>query len=167
MGTCKTKAIQADLSIFTHIPANYGIYSLIQAYPAQSEIFRNYSSVWSDIFRTLCNPGLFRTLVYSETWYCDTWYIQNPGIFRNLVLRHLVYSEPWHIQKPSIATPAIFRTLAYLELCQTSRTAIIIFAKSNHLHNFSSSGTLLYEINIMNYFNSGQFILQKNLFYVK
>ena len=79
----------------------------------------------------------------------------------------LAYSEPWYIQKPGIATPAIFRTLAYLELCQTSRTAIIIFAKSNHLHNFSSSGTLLYEINIMNYFNSGQFILQKNLFYVK
>ena len=40
----QNKVIQADLSIFTHIPA-------------YSDIFRNYSV----IFRTLCNPGIPRT----------------------------------------------------------------------------------------------------------
>ena len=156
--------------LFRHIRHNQKYSGIIQAYgQTYSEpcVTLAYSEPWHIQKPGIATPGIFRTLVYSETWYCGTWYIQNPGIFRNLVLRHLVYSEPWYIQKPSIATPAIFRTLAYLELCQTSRTAIIIFAKSNHLHNFSSSGTLLYEINIMNYFNSGQFILQKNLFYVK
>ena len=51
MGKCKTKAIQADLDIFTNIPT-------YQAY--------------SDIFSNLCNPGILRTrsifsaLAYSE-----------------------------------------------------------------------------------------------------
>ena len=45
----KTKAIQADLTIFTHIPAYSGIFTFIQA---QSSIFRNYSS----IFRHIQNP---------------------------------------------------------------------------------------------------------------
>ena len=66
MGNCKTIAIQADLGIFTHIPAYSGI-------------FKNYSG----IFRILCNHDIFRTLAYSEPWH-----IQKPGIFRALV-----YSE--------------------------------------------------------------------------
>ena len=41
-----------SLGIFTHIPAYSGI---IQGY--------------SYIFSTLCNPGVFRTLVYLETWH--------------------------------------------------------------------------------------------------
>ena len=47
------------------------------------------------IFITLCNTGMFRTLIYSEPWYNkNQGRIQNHGI-----LRTLVYSEPWHIQK--------------------------------------------------------------------
>ena len=49
MGKCKTKAIQADVGMFTDIPAYSGI-------------FKNYSG----IFRILCNPGIFRTLAYSD-----------------------------------------------------------------------------------------------------
>ena len=73
----KTKAIQADEGIFTHILA-------------YSNIFKHKQSI--GIFRTLCNPGIFRTLAYTE---------QKP--------------ELWYIQKPDI-----FRTLAYSKPCQTS-----------------------------------------------
>ena len=45
----KTKAIQADLTIFPYIPAYSDIFTFIQA---QSSIFRNYSS----IFRHIQNP---------------------------------------------------------------------------------------------------------------
>ena len=48
------------------------------------------------IFRTVCNPVIFRTQVYSEPEaYSETWYVQSPSIFRTLV-----YSKPWHIQNP-------------------------------------------------------------------
>ena len=68
MGKYKTKAIQADLGIFTLIPA----------YSAR------YNQPYSGIFRTLSNPDIFRTLANSEPdAYSETWYIQNPG-----------YSEP-------------------------------------------------------------------------
>ena len=60
MGKCKTKAIQTDLGTFRHNQAYPGI---IQAY--------------SGIFKTLCNPGIFRTVAYSETPY-----IQNVGILK-------------------------------------------------------------------------------------
>ena len=67
---CKAKAIQADLTIFTHIPAYSGMFTLIQT---QSNIFRNYSS----IFRTLCN------LVYFESYHVQNQkHIQNRVIFR-------------------------------------------------------------------------------------
>ena len=46
----KTKVIQTGPGIFTHISTYL-------------EVFRNYSG----IFRTLYNPGIFRTLVYSES----------------------------------------------------------------------------------------------------
>ena len=74
MGKYKTKAIQADLGIFTHIPA----------YSAR------HNQPYSDIFRTLSNSDIFRTLANSEPdAYSETWYIQNPGLFRTLA-----YSEP-------------------------------------------------------------------------
>ena len=64
----KTKAIQADLGIFRHI----------QAYSAR------HNQEYSDIFRTLCNPEIFRTLTR----------IQNPGKFRTRrVFRILANSE--------------------------------------------------------------------------
>ena len=49
MGKCKTKAIQTDLGTFRHNQADPGI---IKAY--------------SSIFKTLCNSGIFKTVVYPE-----------------------------------------------------------------------------------------------------
>ena len=49
MGKCKTKANQIDLGIIRHNEAYSGI---IQAY--------------SSIFKTLCNPGIFRIVVHAE-----------------------------------------------------------------------------------------------------
>ena len=49
MGKCKAKAIQADL----------GTFSDNQVYP---EIIKTYSG----IFKTQCNPEIFRTVVYPE-----------------------------------------------------------------------------------------------------
>ena len=74
----KAKVIQADEGIFTHILV-------------YSDIFKHKKTI--SIFRTLCNPGLFRTLAYTEQKpYSEPWYIENRDIFRTLV-----YSEPWHI----------------------------------------------------------------------
>ena len=85
-----------------------------------SSISRNYSG----IFRTMCNPGIFRIVVYPEPdifrtrsisripVYPEPWYIQNPSIFKTLAYRNqkhihnpgtfrsLVYSEHWYIQNP-------------------------------------------------------------------
>ena len=47
----KAKAIQSDEGIFMHILT-------------YSDMFEHKQSI--GIFRTLCNPGIFRTLVYTE-----------------------------------------------------------------------------------------------------
>ena len=75
----KTKAIQADKGIFTHILA-------------YSDIFKHKQSI--GIFRTLCIPGIFRTLVYTEQKpYSEPWYIENRGILRTLVYSGLSLSR--------------------------------------------------------------------------
>ena len=81
----EAKAIQTHLSTFTH---NHAYPGIIQAY--------------SGIFKTLCNPGMFRTVVYPEPFtysepeaYSEPWQIHNPGLFRTPI-----YSERWHIQNP-------------------------------------------------------------------
>ena len=80
-----------------YIQAYSGIFRDNQAF---SEIIKGYSGT----FRSLCNLGIFRTLVYSEPWH-----IQNPYIFGNLI-----YSE--YIPDPAIfRTRPIFRTLVYSE----------------------------------------------------
>ena len=58
MGTCKTKADQEDLGIFTHIRAYLDVLRHNQAY---SRIIQAYPG----IFRTVCNSGIF-TLKFSE-----------------------------------------------------------------------------------------------------
>ena len=79
MSKCNTKAIRRDLSTLSHNQAYPGI---IQAY--------------SGIFKTLCNPGISRTLTYSEPEaYSVSWHIQTPAIFRTAT-----YSEHWHILNP-------------------------------------------------------------------
>ena len=103
MGKYKTKAIQADLAIFAHIAA-------------YSDRFRYIQQTYSGIFRTLCNPDIFRILGNSESEaysepeaFSEPWYIQNPGLFRTLVC-----SEPWYIQNQRyIQDPDIFRTQTY------------------------------------------------------
>ena len=57
MGKCKTKAIQADLGVFTfpHIEIYLQVFRHNQTY---SGIIQAYSG----IFRTLCNPSIIRTL---------------------------------------------------------------------------------------------------------
>ena len=101
MGKYKTKAIETDLGIFTHIPA----YSDISRH-IQPDIIRH-----SGIFRTLCNPDIFGTLTNSEPdAYVELWYIQKPGLFKTLAC-----SKPWHIQNQRhIHDPDIFRTQTYL-----------------------------------------------------
>ena len=70
MEKCKTKAIQANLGIFTHIQEFFGH---IHAY---------------------LEPSV--TLTYLEPWYIQNQKnIQNHGVFRSLT-----YSKLWHIQNP-------------------------------------------------------------------
>ena len=54
MGKYKTKAIQTDLVTFAHI----------------LEHSARHIQEYSGIFRTLCNPDIFRTLLYS---YSKPW----------------------------------------------------------------------------------------------
>ena len=82
----------------------------------------------NSIFRTLCSPGIFKTLVYSEHWYIQNQrYIQNPGIFRTrgilipLLHLELAYSELCHIQKPGI-----FRILVYSETWNIQNPGLFI-----------------------------------------
>ena len=55
MGTCKTRAIQADLGVLTH----FNIFRHNQSY---SGIIQAYSGKLT----ILCKPGMFRILVYWE-----------------------------------------------------------------------------------------------------
>ena len=77
----QTKAIQVDVDIFTHILAYSDICKCKQAYsPAYSEpsVTQAYlEPLYIQNQRHIQNPGIFRTLVYLESWY-----IQNPSIFR-------------------------------------------------------------------------------------
>ena len=63
---------------------------------------------------TLCNLGIFRTLVHSKPWHTE-----NPGISRTLA-----YSEPLYIQITGIfRTRDIFRTLSKIydgAFCESS-----------------------------------------------
>ena len=58
---------------FTKIRCVHAYSGMLRHIQTYSGIFRNYSG----IFRTHCNPGIFRSLTYTETWY-----IQRSEIFR-------------------------------------------------------------------------------------
>ena len=61
-----------------------------------------HNKAYPGIFKTLCNPGIFRTggisitLTYSEPEvYSQPWYIQNPSILKLLAYwKSKTYSEP-------------------------------------------------------------------------
>ena len=131
METCKTNAIQAQLDIFTHIPAYSEIIMHITPYSGtfrHNQAYQGNIQAPSDIFRGLCNTEIFRTLLCSE----PPRHIQNPGISRILAC-----SEP----------------KAYSEPCQTSmmeRFAKIVNGYS-YFCNINFSRSLLYEINIMTF----------------
>ena len=124
MGKCKTKAIQADLGIFTHVPAYSGTFRLVKPY---SGILRHIHE-FSRHIQTY--SGSYLTLAYAKPWY-----IQNPGMFR---------------------TRGIFNP-------------IIIFSNYNYFLNINFPCSLLHEIYIMIFFNTGLiftpevFILCKNV----
>ena len=80
VGKCKTKAVQTDLGIFTHIPSYSRIFwhiclnipgyvqsGIIRHSQAYSGIIQAYSELWciqnTGVFRT---RGIFRTLAHSE-----------------------------------------------------------------------------------------------------
>ena len=131
------------MSIFTHIPAYTGIF-------AHSSIFRHnqaYSriiQVYSGVFRTLCNPGIFKNLAYSEPH---------------------AYSERWHIQTCHIRRPVKYLLpsilLKYL-------TTITFFTNYNYFGNISFSRSLFYKINTLSFFNIGLiFTPWMYLFYIE
>ena len=81
MGKYKTKAIQADFGIFTHIPA----YSDISRH-IQPDIIRHIEAY--------SKPCV--TLTYSEPWHIQNQrHIHDPDIFRTQT-----YLEPEYIQNP-------------------------------------------------------------------
>ena len=146
MGNVKQKPsrqIQAYSCIFRHI----------QAY---SNISR-HNQAHSGIFCTLCNPGIFRTLSYSEFWHIQNQrHIQNPTVSKSLAHSELeTYSECW-------AAMGYSEPKAYSEACQTSTmehfekqlTPIIIFASYNYFRNISFPCLLVHEINMI-FFDAG------------
>ena len=67
------------------------------------------------LFKTLCNPDIFRNLVYSELWYIlKSKHIQNPAeylrwsillrtLYNYSIFRRLIYSKLSLIQKASVS----------------------------------------------------------------
>ena len=113
-----------------------------------SVIFRNYSG----IFWTLCNSGIFRTLL----WYSESWHIQNQRHIRTLA-----YPKLWHIQNQrNIQDPGLFRILGYSEpeaYSEPSLTYMIegetasgyVFASYNYFRNITFSCPLVHEISMI------------------
>ena len=114
-GERKTKAIQINLGTFKHNQTYSGI---IQTY--------------SGIFRTLCYPDIFKTVVYPEPWHIQNQkHIQNPSIFTTLV-----HSEPPYIQNAGIFKIwGIFRILWYIYYeALIIFTTMIIFTNYDYFH---------------------------------
>ena len=89
MGTCKTKALQAYLGIFSHIRTYQDIFEYNQAYSGPC-VNLTHSKPWHiENKRYIKNLGIFKTLAYSKPQY-----IQNPGtmktqvIFKTLNMEH-------------------------------------------------------------------------------
>ena len=105
MGKCKTKAIQADLGIFSIFWHN-------QAYSDTSRHNQAYCGIIQTYFE-LCV-----TLAYSELWYIRILAYSKPEAYSEPLYPKLwhvtkIYSESWAIQNPEIfRTGGIFRALS-------------------------------------------------------
>ena len=134
MGKCKAKVAQTDLGIFTHIQVYSVLFRHIQAYLGIIQIY-------TGVFRTLCNPGILRTLVCSEPWHFQNQkHIQNPGILR---------------------IRGIFRTLSNIydgAFCENSER-LQLFSQYE-IFTFSQ----LYQINIMIFFNTGLTLYSRSVY---
>ena len=105
---------------------------------------------YSGLLRTLCNPSIFRTLVYSKPWQIQNQrHMQNSGIFRTEV-----YSEPWGTQNPR----QIQNSVKHLRwsIVQKLLTATAVFANYNYFWNISFLHSLLFFK-----FNKGLFLAPK------
>ena len=93
---------------FRHIHPYFGIFRHIQTYLDHNQAYSGISKNYSGIIWTLCNPAIFRTLVYSKP---------DPGIFKTRgIFRTQVYPKLWHIQNQRHnQNLGPFRTLGYSE----------------------------------------------------
>ena len=74
--------------------------------------------------KTLCNTGIFRTVLYPEPWH-----IQNQLYIQN------AYSQPWYIENPDkLRTLAYSKSEAYSEPYQTS--TMLRFEKTFYGYNY-------------------------------
>ena len=83
------------------------------------------------LFKTLCNPDIFRTLVYSEFWFIlKSKHIQNPAEYLkwSILLRTLQ-----QVQKPYI-----FKTFAYSEVVCVSYSLMQPRPPTFNLHPVST-----------------------------
>ena len=120
----KAKAIQTYLGIFTNI---HGCSDISRDNQTYSGIFKNYS----DIFQTLCDPGIFRTMVYLKLMaYSGPLYTQISGTFR---IRDI------------FRTGGILRTLS--SICDRARWETA--NGHNYFCNISFSCHLVHEINMI------------------
>ena len=146
--------VQIFARLFNHIQRYYGIFAHI-------ETLSNHIKVYSSISGTLCQPCIFTTLPYSESWHIEPKAYLKPsetltrhfrtlphgiiepylGIFRTLykacIFTNLAYSESWNLQNPSIIiSRCIFRTLSYLRKftnIQNSNTLNPTHKKTGHI----------------------------------
>ena len=65
---CKTRASQINLDIFMPMQTYSGMFGHIQTYLDKFSHNQTYSGIihaYADIFRTPCNPSIFKTIIFS------------------------------------------------------------------------------------------------------
>ena len=114
------------------------------------DIFGNYSG----IFWSRYNPGIFQTLVYSESWH-----IHNQCIYRTLVYLKLWHNQNQrHSESYSVQNAGIFNTGGILRILSNGA----LWETSNgYFHKLFPQYQLF-----MSSWNKDEFSLQKSLFYV-
>ena len=142
MGKCITKAIQTYLGTFRH---NQTYPRIIQAYPLLIRTLYNlvYFMKLLVLMFVLIVSCIFRTLVYLASGHIQSQkHIQNPGLFKTLV-----YSQPRY--SGTFRTLAYSKPDAYPEHCQTSAMKRFVKVVNGYNYFLSTSlpRSLLLEIN--------------------